>query len=121
MKTILFLTLIYICMIVPVNAEQRFFSSLYDVPVMSTLEPLSELSYNYDTAEGKIAHAAAVYEGKDPHYVYVFYNRVLLQFGWRDLGNNSYVREGEILALSHELLDNIWLFHFSMSPAPEKS
>lgn len=121
MRHILFSTLIYVCMILPVNAETRFFGSLYDVPVMSTLEPLSELSYNYDTANGKIAHAAAVYEGTDPHYIYVFYKRALGQFGWLDLGENTYKREGEILAISHEALDNIWLFHFNISPASEKN
>jgi len=107
--------------IFPAFAGERFFVSLYDVPVMSTLEPLSQLAYNYDTTEGKIAHAAALYEGSDPYYVYVFYNRVLGQFGWQSLGGNTYMREGEILAISHEQLDKLWLFHFNIHPGSEKN
>lgn len=101
------------------KASDRFFSALYDVPVLNNLEELPELSYSYDKEGGSIAHVAAVIDGDNALFIYKAYERSLPQFGWNKIGEKSYYRDGEILTISHELIDKSLIFYFTLQPRQE--
>lgn len=101
-------------------AGGRFFIVLYDVPILTGLEDVPELSYTYDTVGGKIARASAVTD-VTPDIIYKAYGVSLRQFGWEYIGKHVYRREAQILSISHESLDKSWLFHFTLRPNQENS
>ena len=99
-----------------VQAAEKFFSVLYDVPILAGLELLPELSYSYDKESGNIAYAAALIEKGNPASIYMAYKHSLPQFGWNNIGENSYYREGEVLDITHEPFGQSWVFHFTLHP-----
>ncbi|MAZ75861.1 MAG: hypothetical protein CMH31_01005 [Micavibrio sp.] len=120
MKKLMIVAVLLLSVSMTAQAADRFFTVLYDVPILSSLEVVPELSYKYDTLMGKIAHAAAVTK-TDPAFIYKAYRVSLKQFGWKIIGKHAYSREGEILSISHESLDEAWLFHFTVRPNQENS
>lgn len=120
MKKLMVLAVLLLSLPMTAQASDRFFTVLYDVPILSDLEAVPELSYKYDTITGKIAHASAV-TNEDPSLIYKAYAVALRQFGWVSIGKHAYRREGEILSISHESLDKTWLFHFTVRPIEENS
>ena len=120
MKKLTAFVLLLISVSFSAHASDRFFSVLYDVPVLAGLEKVPDLSYTYDTLTGKIAHASAITD-KDPDLIYKAYRGSLTQFGWEYIGKHAYRRETEILSISHESLDKSWLFHFTLRPNQENS
>lgn len=102
---------------VSVQAQTAFFQTLYDVPVMAELSEVPEMALSYDKADGRVASAAATYEGKDISTVYTFYNNALSEFGWIKTAEGVYSRDGEVLSISREWLGTGWLVTFSLNPA----
>jgi len=98
------------------RAQSTFFDTLYDVPVISGLTALPEMSYVYDTPQGRVAHSAAMIEGGTAEAIYAGYTQILPQFGWSVMGQGLYGREGEFLEISHEVVDNAYVFHFELRP-----
>lgn len=100
----------------PSGAQEQFFTSLYDVPIMEGLIEVPEMSLSYDKMDGRISSASATFDKQEVLAVHQYYARVLPEFGWKKLNKNSYLREGERLSLSSEWLDEAWLVTFSLEP-----
>jgi hypothetical protein len=103
------------------EAETRFFTSLYDVPVMPGLTEVVELALVFDKPGGRIAEAAAFSKNTDEAAIRRFYTASLSQMGWQAAGEGRYRREGEILEISFEKSntspDNRNMVYFTLRPA----
>jgi hypothetical protein len=85
-----------------VQAQERFFETLYDVPIMSGLVEMPEQGLNFDTPGGRIAEAAAApLSGAKPNKAVIedFYAQTLPQMGWKKQAGGMYVREDEKLRI----------------------
>ena len=83
------------------QAEDLFFDSLYDVPVMEGLSEIPDQSFSFDKPDGRISQAAAVVASGTPKSaVFGFYDTALGQMGWEKQEQGIYTREGEKLTLS---------------------
>lgn len=98
-------------------AEPLFFESLYDVPVMSGLTEVTEMSLSFDKVDGRIAYAAAVSENIDENAVLTFYGKALPQMGWQRITSKIFKREKEKLEISFEKVNTMNLVKFSLRPA----
>ncbi len=118
MKQLCRVILLFGLLLMPISTQAQtvFFQTLYDVPVMNGLSELPEMALSYDKMEGRVASATATYESKDISEVYAFYNKVLPEFGWSRQAEGVYVREGEILTISRDWMDEGWLVTFSLNP-----
>jgi len=87
---------------VTANADQAFFETLYDVPVMVGLNEAPDMSVTFDKPTGRISQAGARMGGLSKQAILAFYNETLVQLGWKAGGEGMYIREGETLTLSFE-------------------
>lgn len=85
-----------------IRAEQVFFETLYDVPVMQGLTEVPDMSLTFDKPNGRISQAGAQTGHLSKQDILGFYNESLIQLGWRALGEGIYAREGEKLVLSFD-------------------
>ncbi len=87
-------------------AEQRFFSNISDLPLMSGLYELPDAAVVFDKEEGRIVESAAAGEGVHHTQVIDFYTKTLPQLGWVVVssapaaGVGLYQRNGEMLSLT---------------------
>ena len=87
-------------------APPRFFSSMQDVPLVSGLAELDDQTVTFDKPEGRIVESVAEIESGSFDSVKKTYEKILPQFGWRPVAENSYAREDEILHLNFESYDD---------------
>lgn len=109
--------------------DQRFFETLYDVPVMRGLQELPDYAMTFDKANGRLAEAGASMAGYSADAVMDFYKTALFQMGWLYEGplkaaktGYYFTREGERLDIMFDqtLDDNLVLF--TLGPGnPKKS
>jgi len=96
--------IIIILMLFPTvaKAEQTFFETLYDVPVMQGLIEVPDMSLTFDKPNGRISQAGAQTSNLSKQDILGFYNESLAQLGWKTSAEGIYIREGETLVLSFE-------------------
>lgn len=99
---------------VPAN---RFFESLYDVPVMPGMAEFPDQALLFDKPDGRIASVAAGSKGADPVKVRAFYDETLAQMGWRKTAQNQYVRGKDRLDMMVERKAGLTIVRFTLSPA----
>ena len=80
------------------RAADPFVAGIEDMPLMPGLTQLGERNIVFDAPSGRIVEAYAE-GGVAREAVRSFYARTLPQLGWRRLGGDRYVREGETLRL----------------------
>ncbi len=100
-------------------ADPEFFESLYDIPVMSGLTEVKDMSLSFDKAEGRIAYATAIGENINESNVLTFYSEALSQMGWHKIAPNIFTREQEKLEIFLEKSKTSELVKFSISPATQ--
>ncbi len=98
-------------------AENRFFESLYDVPVMPGMAEFPDQALLFDKPDGRIASVAAGSKGADPARVQAFYDDTLSQMGWRKTAKNQYVRGKDHLDMAVERKAGLTVVRFTLSPA----
>lgn len=80
------------------EAGGQFVSGFEDLPLMPGLVQIKDAGTVFDTPSGRIIEAYA--DGQvTPTDVASFYARTLPQLGWRQVSQNRYRREGEVLDL----------------------
>lgn len=84
------------------KAEQQFFETLYDVPVMQGLTEIPDMAMVFDKPNGRISQAGALMKGVSQESVKAFYTQTLPQLGWKINQSGIYTREGEKLTISFE-------------------
>ena len=84
----------------PVYAQNQFFESLYDVPIMEGLVEMPEMAMSFDKPAGRISEAGAIATGLNAPDIYTFYDKALPQMGWQKKGRGLYIREGDELTLT---------------------
>lgn len=102
----------------PVPAtDNRFFESLYDVPVMPGMAEFPDQALLFDKPDGRIASVAAGSKDADPARVQGFYDDTLSQMGWRKTAKNQYVRGKDRLDMVVERQAGLTIVRFTLSPA----
>ncbi len=86
-------------------AQDLFFSSIEDMPLMPGLVELPEQTVVFDKPEGRIVESVAQIESVSQGDIQAFYDASLTQFGWKRLGDHTYVRQHEVLELNVEVID----------------
>lgn len=97
--------------------ETAFFETLYDIPIMSGLEEMSDMALSFDQPAGRISEAVAILvENIEETVILDFYSLSLEQMGWRKLSQGVFVREGEKLVISFEKSEASHLIRFLLQP-----
>lgn len=122
MKTTFFLSFIVAFYFLPntVYPQSSFISILNDVPLMSGFKIQNQTALIFDTPSGRIVEIAA--DGKVSLFkARRFYADTLPQLGWRDSGNNIFLRDEEILTINFSKIENGHTqIKFSIAPEPRK-
>ncbi len=100
----------------PATAEQVFFSTLQDIPLMPELEEISEQSISFDKPEGRIAESIAIMHDITERKVLDFYRLTLPQFGWGLVNDNLFFRKSEFLEIDFERHDSNNLVKIMIRP-----
>ena len=96
--------------------SQQFLVSIDDVPIVPMFKEITTTGVNFETINGRIAQTQAL-GPKHPDVVRTFYKTTLPQLGWRNIGDNSFLREGEILHIQIRRESNdITSIMFSLRP-----
>lgn len=98
------------------TAETIFFDTLYDIPVMTGLTEIPEMSGSFDKVQGRIAYATASIENLQQDEILSFYNKVLPQMGWARNKSGMFVRDSESLDISFDTAYDIKLIRFAIRP-----
>ena len=96
-------------------AADRFVSGIADLPLMNGLEEIDGSAMVFSTPEGRIVEVmakGAVSIGA----VHSFYDRTLLQLGWRQESEGVWKREGERLRLEVTDRKDGVTMRFSLTP-----
>lgn len=94
------LLIVLFIMTVPALAQQQFFQTLPDIPLMAGLEEMEAQASLFDSPQGRIAEGKARLGLVNAAAVMAFYQTTLPQLGWRKTLENQYFREGEVLELA---------------------
>ncbi len=104
-------------------AKNKFFETLYDVPVLLDLTEISEEALSFDKPSGRIASASAYSDFSSKDDILSRYNTALSQMGWEKQTQGKYVRDDEILIISFEKSntsqDKPLLVRFTLNPKEE--
>ena len=84
------------------SANELFFETIPDVPLMEGLEELPGETVTFDQPEGRIMEALAATDGTSEDAITTFYNQTLPQLGWSQTGPGAFKRENEHLQLLFE-------------------
>ena len=98
MRAAFIVTAVLLCALRPLSAAEAFVSVIDDLPLMQGLVENDNAAVAFETANGRIAEAAARGDVA-PEKVRLFYAEVLPQLGWMPVGGEAYLREGERLRL----------------------
>ncbi len=97
-------------------AEQNFFVSMQDMPLMKGLYELEDQTVSFDKPEGRITESVALIEDMPREMVSEFYAEILPQFGWHRMVGDSYVRQNEMLELQFENFEDQDYLRLMISP-----
>ena len=100
------------------RGKQLFFSSAHDVPVMPGLQEDKETSFVFDKPNGRIAILAAVSKLDSSKSIWEYYESVLPQLGWIQIGPNSFKRLNETLMLDLYQTNQGAGLHIEIRPYP---
>ncbi len=101
MRYILTICLLFM-LALPAYAEQGFFSTMQDMPLMAGLEELTDHGVSFDKPEGRIIESLAIMHEVTEQQVLEFYQSTLPQFGWGVVDGDSFFRNNEFLEISFE-------------------
>jgi hypothetical protein len=102
-----------------VQAQERYFEVLYDVPIMPGMEEVPGEAVLFDTAQGRIASTLAGIKAQSAPAITAYYDRTLAAMGWKKSNENQYVREGQGLRLEFSAKPPVTFVRFTLSPAPQ--
>ena len=97
-------------------AQEAFFATLSDLPLMVGLEELTDSALIFDTPGGRLVEFSAA-GSVTRQAILAFYGGTLPQLGWRPMAEDRFEREGEILRLSFGAGDGATLVTFALAPA----
>jgi hypothetical protein len=83
----------------------KFFASLQDVPLMPGLRELTDYTVMFDKPEGRIIESVASVDSLTRESIRAYYEGSLPQLGWRRIGPDYFVRQGEYLRLGFEAVE----------------
>ena len=96
-------------------AQQAFFAAVSDLPLMPGLAEAADAALVFDNPAGRIVELAAT-GTVVAAAVRSFYAETLPQLGWEPVGDDRYVREGELLTLMVEAASGGLIVRFSIAP-----
>ena len=96
-------------------AEEGFFSTVNDLPLMPGLSEIEAATTVFDKPGGRIVEAYA--EGRaQPQAIWRFYDRTLPQLGWQRRSRGRFVRDGELLSIQVTAAGQSRTVRFSIAP-----
>lgn len=106
-----------ICPFQAYSAEnQAYFSALSDVPLMENMKELTDQSFVFDKAEGRVVEVVGLLSASSPDDAIKFYDSVLKDLGWKPLKSEAYERNNEQLSVKALKVDEGVLVTFQLSP-----
>lgn len=114
------LLILFVCLVLGLGraaASGPFVIGIDDLPLMPGLTQLADRNVVFDAPSGRIVEAYAT-GAVAAEAVREFYAGTLPQLGWRGIGGDRYVREGETLRLEFPdaPADDRVLVRFYLSP-----
>ena len=117
---LLFITLILVSCAHTANggssSNKSFVPSLPDVPLPKDFEVDPTTGSFFDSAEGRIAEMYAA-GFKKPDEVVSYYNKTLPQFGWENIDNSSFSKDGEVLTITPEKGQYLTTVKYQLRPS----
>ena len=92
-----------------------FLSAIEDVPLMAGLTEDEAAALDFDKPDGRLVEAYA-YGDVTRQDAAEFYAAVMPEFGWRQIGEQIYSREGETLRIYLSAEEQSLLIRFVLSP-----
>jgi hypothetical protein len=96
--------------------NQDYFSVLADIPLMPDMKELTDQSFVFDKAEGRVVGAVGFLSTSDTGRPIKFYETALAQLGWKPLKTGVFQRNNEQLVVKAEKLAQGALVRFQLSP-----
>lgn len=75
-----------------------YFADIPDMPLMAGFDEQPDGALSFDKPEGRIVEAEAAGHGTAAS-VFEFYRLLLPELGWVSIGNQLYLRQGEVLSI----------------------
>lgn len=88
-----------------IEAQNSFFETLYDIPIMEGLVENHEEAMTFDRPDGRISQAVAYSNTLKETDINTFYRQTLIQMGWFPESDSLYLRENEKLLISIEKIE----------------
>lgn len=102
-----------LCVGTPSRAD--FIAGTEDVPQMQSLMNVDDLSFSFDTPEGRIVEVYQQTTIASQQQIETFYRNALPALGWAPTQTNTYERDGETLALFFDKKDKILFVRFVLT------
>ena len=101
------------------NENAQFLSSIEDVPLMSGLTEDKTIMLNYNKPSGRLVQVYTYGQLNEIEAI-TYYRLVLPEFGWKNINNLVFHREGEMLKIRLFRENNTLIVVFMLSPASTK-
>ena len=96
--------------------NQAYFSVLADIPLMPEMKEMTDQSFVFDKAEGRVVETVGLLSPSDTRDPQKFYETALPPLGWKPLKTGVFQRNNEQLVVRAEKLTQGVLVKFQLSP-----
>ncbi len=108
------------CILLSGCSSPSFLPGTTDIPQMPDLRLDTVDTMDFDTPAGQIMMLDGTIENKSKADVYAFYNRVLPEFGWKQISEGFFKREHDILRIFvSSSKEDVSAVHFEISLSNE--
>jgi hypothetical protein len=96
--------------------NQDYFSLFNDIPLMQGMTELTDQSFVFDKAEGRVVESVGFLSVSETESPVKYYETVLQQLGWKPLKTGLFRRNNEQLVVRAEKVAQGVLVRFQLSP-----
>ena len=96
--------------------KQAYFTALSDIPLMPGMSEVTDQSFVFDKAEGRVVESVGFLSVSDTDRTIKFYETALVQLGWKPLKTAVFERNGEQLLVRAEKVAQGQFVRFQLSP-----
>lgn len=96
--------------------ETQYLTTVPDLPLMAGMQKITDSGVVFDKAEGRIIEESVKAANLDAQTVRDFYAKTLPALGWRQAGEQRFLRNGEQLIVTLDKVQGEALVKFAVSP-----
>lgn len=94
----------------------QYLVTLPDLPLMAGMERVKDSGVVFDKAEGRIIEESVLARHLTPQQIRDFYSKTLPALGWKQAGEQRFLRNGEQLVVTLDKVQDGGLVKFAVSP-----